>query len=167
MHVKTNNQQARTSRHRRIATMALAGAAAGLMFLPAGQGVAGASAGAAGLQTGVGYVSGEKPTLGCGHRGCGRNWWGRHWCGGWCHGGHHHRHHHHEFDHHHHEFNRHHHDDHEDRRVAPAPEREEPVEPPPPVKDKPEKQDKWHIDDSKWPSFDELPSFGDWAEEEQ
>ncbi|MFI7614848.1 hypothetical protein ACIBP6_26835 [Nonomuraea terrae] len=52
----------------------MAVAAAGFTLLP-GQGVAGASAGAAVVQTGPGYVSGEKPLLRCGRK-CA---WGPRW----------------------------------------------------------------------------------------
>ncbi|MFC4009704.1 hypothetical protein ACFOY2_20925 [Nonomuraea purpurea] len=53
--------------------LALAGAAASLMILPMGQGVAGASAGASDLQVGVGSVARGKPPARCGWRRCG--WW--------------------------------------------------------------------------------------------
>lgn len=146
--------------HRRIATLALAaGAAAGIMLLPVGQGVAGASAGVSVVPAAVGYVSGEKPTLGCEDRGCRRNWWGwgRRWCGGNC--GHHHRHHgfrhHHDFEHHDH-GNRH-----EEQR--PPVQREQPPQEPPqqpvmpekPEHDKPEKPDGgWEDGWGDWVPFD-------------
>nr|SBO99082.1 hypothetical protein BN4615_P8598 [Nonomuraea gerenzanensis] len=143
--------------YRRIAAFALAGATAGIMLLPAGQGVAGATA----VPTGVSHVAGEKPVLGCGDRWCG-NGWGRRWCGGWrCHGHHHrhHRHHDHYYEHDFHSGDRHHRD-----HVEPAPERaEQPVEPvEPPVKDghKPIKDDHHKEDPFKW-DFHKWSPFGD------
>ncbi|TYB68554.1 hypothetical protein FXF51_12055 [Nonomuraea sp. PA05] len=130
-------------------------ALAGAMLLPAGQGVAGATAAAfpaAAVPTGVGYAAGEKPVLGCGDRWCG-NGWGRRWCGGWrCHGHRHHRHHDHYYEHDFHSGDRHHHD-----HAEPAP--EQPAEPP--VKDDHEPiKDDHKEDPHKW-DFQNWFPFGD------
>ncbi|MFB4265002.1 hypothetical protein [Nonomuraea sp. GTA35] len=117
------------------------------MLLPTGQGVAGASAGASAVPAGAGYVTGDKPALGCGDRRCGDGSWGRRWCGGRrCHGHHHRRHHDHYYEHdHHHSGDRHHH-------AEPAPEL--PVKPP--VKDdrKPVSDDRKPIEDDREPIKD-------------
>ncbi|PRX70199.1 hypothetical protein B0I32_101286 [Nonomuraea fuscirosea] len=152
MHVNSND-----SRRGRIATLAAAGAVAGLMLLPVGQGVAGASTAA--VPSAVGWVSGEKPVL-CGYsHWCGRRGWGPRWCGGRCH-----RHHHHHGYRHHHDFESHNRHHHVDRRepVRREPVREEPVrmEPERPVKEdrvrpiKPVKPEN--------PYKDDRDDWGDW-----
>ncbi|MEU6710329.1 hypothetical protein ABZ897_02520 [Nonomuraea sp. NPDC046802] len=72
--------ETRHPRQKRVAMLALAGAAASLMILPMGQGVAGASAGASDLQAGVGHIARGKPPARCGWRRCG--WWEPRWRGG-------------------------------------------------------------------------------------
>ncbi|WP_171074968.1 hypothetical protein [Nonomuraea basaltis] len=92
MHLNTESRQPCTRGPRRVATLALAAAAAGVMLLPVGQGVAGASSTAT---TGISYSSYEKPPLHCGwgDRYCNYGWWGNRWWGpshpGWGHGHHH------------------------------------------------------------------------------
>ncbi|MFC5827175.1 hypothetical protein [Nonomuraea insulae] len=74
--MNTQLQRSRTLRHGRIATLALAAAAAGLMFAPVAQGVASASSAAP--QADASYVSTGKLAIGCPDfvaSACGSFWW--------------------------------------------------------------------------------------------
>ncbi|MEV4009446.1 hypothetical protein AB0J35_03030 [Nonomuraea angiospora] len=95
--MNTESRQSRTPRHGRAATLTLAGAIVGSLFLPTGLAAAASAVpSSAAVQAGVGVISNEKPPL-CGKH-CGRRGWGgcwRPWCGPWGWGGWrgHHRHH--------------------------------------------------------------------------
>ncbi|WP_103955285.1 hypothetical protein [Nonomuraea solani] len=141
-------------------TLVLAGAAAGAMLLPLGQGTAGASAGAAVVPTGVGVATDEKPVLGCGwRRRCGHGWGNRWWGGhkghhGWGHhrgwgGGH----------------------KHDNAKWDPFQGHKEPVKPPvkeEPVKEEPvkepEKPDTHDHEGGDWSPFDEWSPFGGYGD---
>ncbi|MGP3956495.1 hypothetical protein ACTWPT_10895 [Nonomuraea sp. 3N208] len=67
------NTESRQPRLRRVATLALAAAAAGVVLLPAGQGVAGASST---VTTGVSVSSHENPPQYCAwNYRCNYGWW--------------------------------------------------------------------------------------------
>ncbi|WP_188187294.1 hypothetical protein [Nonomuraea sp. SYSU D8015] len=73
MHENTESRQLRTRGVRRVAALTLAAAAAGVMLLPTGQGVASASSTAT---LGVSVSSHETPPLYCDHNyRCRYGWW--------------------------------------------------------------------------------------------
>jgi hypothetical protein len=77
MHVNTESRQPRTRGRRRVASLTLVAAAAGVVLLPAGQGVAGASSTAT---AGASYGSHETPPLHCGWgQPCRHDWWDYGW----------------------------------------------------------------------------------------
>ncbi|MEU6779775.1 hypothetical protein ABZ912_11280 [Nonomuraea angiospora] len=89
--MNTESRQSRTPRHGRAATLTLAGAIVGSLFLPTGLAAAASAVpSSAAVPAGVGVISNEKPPL-CGKH-CGRRGWGgggcwRPWCGPWGWGG--------------------------------------------------------------------------------